>query len=169
LKSHNPIQANREIVKPELRKQESEAVAVTPSPPLNQNADGLPRAQRVTTPQSESSVLSFLLVPGAPTRGDDNTTNIPLPARAAQLRFDLPLIDENDYESYQVELQAEQGNRLSHWTALRSQTGSTGKLVRVMVSSQILKAHQRYRLVLAGVASDTIPHTLAYYYFLTAD
>lgn len=168
-KSHNPIQANREIVKPELPKQESEAVAVTPSPPLNQNADELPRAQRVTTPRSQSSVLSFLLVPGAPTRGDDDTTNIPLPARSTQLRFDLPLIDENDYESYQVELQAEQGNRLSHWTALRSQTGSTGKLVRVMVSSQILKPHQRYRLVLAGVASDTIPHTLAYYYFRTAD
>jgi len=169
-KSLSPIQANREINKPEeLPKQESEAAVSTPSPPLNQNADANPRAQRVTPPGPESSVLSFLLVPGAPTRGDDDTTNIPLPARSTLLRFDLPLIEENDSESYQVELQAEQGNKLRHWTALRSQTGSTGKLVRVMISSQVLKAHQRYRLVLAGVASDTIPHTLAYYYFRTAD
>jgi hypothetical protein len=167
---HSPIQANRETTKPEQGpKEESEAVVSTPSPPLNQNAEAIPRAQRVTTPRSESRVLSFLLVPGAPTRGDGDTTNIPLPVRSTQLRFDLPLIDENDYELYQVELQAEQGNELSHWRALRSQTGSTGKLVRVMVSSQILKAHQRYRLVLTGVASDTTPHTLAYYYFRTAD
>ena len=169
-RSQNPIQANREIVKPEeLPKQESEAAVSTPSHPLNHNANAIPPAQRVTTPRPESSVLSFLLVPGAPTRGNGDITKIPLPPRSTLLRFDLPLIEENEYKSYQVDLHAEQGSQLRHWTALRSQTGSNGKLVRVVVNSEILKAHQRYRLVLAGLASDKTPHTLAYYYFATAD
>ncbi len=169
-RSLNPIQANRKITQPEQGPtKESQASVSTPTPVLNQNAGASRRAPQATTPRPELSVLSFVLVPGGAARGDGDITKIPLPARSTLLRFDLPLIEETAYKSYQVELQDEQGNQLRHWMALRSQTGSSGKLVRVVVSSQFLKAHQRYRLVLAAVASNSAPHTLAYYYFATAD
>lgn len=164
-KSTGPIQANREVTTNQRPDRDTEAVRSTPTP----NSNEKPRGDRVTSPGSDN-VVSFLLVPGSPTRGDDNITKIPLPDRSSLLRFDLPLIEEIDYPHYQVTLQqAELGNNLRRWTGLQSQKGASGKLVHVMFRSQLLRGPKRYRFVLTGVAADTTPHTIAYYYFITAD
>jgi len=156
-----PIQANRQIQKTDEPSDRKIVIAqATPTPASDQTNHG----NRVS-PKSSTGVLSFLLVPGAPTRGEDSITKVRLPAGSFSARFDLPLIDEADYQSYQVTLQQDDDAKvLRRWGGLRSQVGPSGRLVRLTLPSRMLKVDQQYRLVLVGVSSDTTPHQIAYYY-----
>ena len=122
------------------------------------------------SPRSSTGVLSFLLVPGAPTRGEDSITKVRLPVGSFSARFDLPLIDETDYQSYQVTLQQDDDAKvLRRWPGLRSHVGPSGRLVRLTLPSRMLKVDQQYRLVLVGVSSDATTHQIAYYYLKTVN
>ncbi|HXM50585.1 MAG TPA: hypothetical protein VN956_22275 [Pyrinomonadaceae bacterium] len=163
----NPIQANRQTQKTEQpAEQNIEAVTNTPTPASIQTT----RDHRLPVQRSAPAVLSFLLIPGAPARGGGNSTKVPLPASGTLLRFELPLIDQTEYASYQVTLQrVEDANEVRMWKGLRSQTGSSGKSIRLSVNSQVLKVRLQYRLVLVGIAPDASPHTVGYYHFVTTD
>ncbi len=140
----------------------TQAQLSTPTPPANAATPG----RREKHPDSPA-VLSFLLVPGGMSRGDDNLTKIPLPARSALLQLELPLIDEAGARNYQVVLeQASDGRELRRWNAARVQTGANGKSVWLRLPSQTLEIDQRYRLVLIRVAADMTLHRVASYYFM---
>jgi hypothetical protein len=162
-----PVQANRQIQKtdqPGDRK--IEVAQVTPTPASDQTN----RGNEVISPRSSTGVLSFLLVPGAHTRGQDSITKVRIAAGPSLLRFDLPLIEETDYQSYEVTLeQDDDGKVLRRWMGLRSQVRPSGRLVQLTFHSQTLKVHQQYRLVLVGVSSDATPHQIADYYFMAVN
>ena len=164
-KTPAPIQANQENKNSDQQPDRgTQALTSTPTPASKQATPNRPNR-----PESSSVAQAFLLVPGGLARGDNNITKIPV--RSALLTFDLPLIDKPEYRNYQVVLEhVSDVKELRRWTGLRPQSGSTGKVVRVTLNSQILKAHQdNYRFVLAGVASDATVRTLSSYYFTPVD
>lgn len=108
---------------------------------------------------------AVLLVPGGPVRSEGEETKVaPI---SGGIKFELPLIDETSYRSYQAELQHDE-RTIKTWTNLQPRELQAGRGFEIVVSGSLLNEQQRYRFILkAGAAGKSqIVHT---YYFTVSN
>lgn len=136
----------------------STLVHTTPSPAPKDDQRNAPPAPRIPT----GPVFAVVLEPGAPNRSPDTEKTFSLPPGPTS--FELPLIDETPYQSYQAVLQIN-GKTIRRWTNLRPQELQTGKGVNVSVPAGFLKKSQRYHITLEGIPVRGSIQLVHDYYF----
>lgn len=108
--------------------------------------------------QTHSPFYSFLILPHGQVRseGSENDTNeVPIPARARAVILRIPLITDSGRGRYRVTLQTDAGKDVNTWTNLKPAQDESGKTVSVKVRASTL-TQQNYRLILAAADGDTI-------------
>ncbi|HEX8142362.1 MAG TPA: hypothetical protein VF553_07185 [Pyrinomonadaceae bacterium] len=121
-------------------------------------------AEASPSPQQASGrAFTFLLLPGGAVRGEGEINRVILPSGTASLILQLPLIESENYRSYQATLQ--QGNRtIRTWNALKPGIAEAGKIISVSIPASILQA-QSYRVTLVGLDASGSSHKVMDYSF----
>lgn len=139
----------------------------TPSQPAPQLAhkDDQKKPSRPANRQP-SMVAAILLTPGGAARSGGEVTKVSLTSTTKHL--DLYLIDGASYRSYQATLE-HNGKTIQPWSNLKpTRIISGGKGIRIAIPFDRLKASQRYRIVLEGVARNgNLEHVDDYYFDAT--
>jgi hypothetical protein len=160
---------------PPLRAQQQQSPAV-PTPGVSSTATPLlatptpvPKDAQKPSPsprQPSVPLYATLLTPGGSVRSAGAGKTLPLPAGAVQ--FELPVIDETPYPSYQALLQKD--NQTIHsWSNLHTQELTSGTGVQIIVRPGLLQKAQRYRIIVNGVPSTGRSRQLHTYHFEIAD
>lgn len=158
-----PIQAHQENVRSpaELGNKPSQS-SVESANSQGKNSNQTKRA----LPPKQPTVLasSFLLIPGGPVRGEGKATNVKLSANGIA-RFELPLIEESSYRSYQATLQHDDGRVIRAWTNLRPRILESGRAIQISVAATLLERGEKYRVLLRGVSTGGKLTEINSYYF----
>ena len=106
-----------------------------------------------------------MLDPGGPVRSGSGYKEVSLSSNPAG--FELPLIAETSYASYEATLVSE-GNVIRTWPGLKPARSQVGKVIRISMPTGLSPASQPYHFVLNGVTSSgEVKHVEDYYFRLT--
>ena len=112
--------------------------------------------------QPGAPVYSVILTPGGPLRSENEGEALALPSRSVE--FELPLVRETTYRSYQAFLQKDE-QTIRSWNNLRLKRRKSGQAIIVTVPQGVLEKSQRYRIVLNGVSSGGKSQQVHTYHF----
>jgi hypothetical protein len=121
---------------------------------------------KVKREKKQSSVLAFLLSPGAIRSGssqDLNRNRLDIPSNVKSIELKLKL-EEDQYKSYRVVIQTADGEMVQWKNLLKSTNGETGKVIRVNINKRHLVKGD-YMLTLSGLTETGNPEYINDYYF----
>lgn len=125
-----------------------------------------PPRPREPSPQSgdaPGSTLAVLLIPGGGIRGGGETNKVTLTSAVRLVNLQMPLIESNDYRSYQVSLQAD-GRVILTRSGLKATVVEEVNLVPVPVPARLLR-RKSYLIKLSGVTKEGETRDIATYAF----
>lgn len=134
---------------------------VTPQATQSATATYSPGTPSPSPRQPLQPAYAVLLVPGGPARSEGEATKV-APV-SGPIKFELPLIDETSYRSYQAELQEDE-RIIETWTNVSPRALQAGRGFEIVVSSRLLNERQHYRFVLKGRSSGKIQIVHTYYF-----
>lgn len=112
---------------------------------------------------SQSTVLSLILVPGSP-RGLEDAPRLTILPKATSVRLVLERGDIPDYRQYQATIRSVEGDVRIQVEDLRAAPRSAGRSFTARISPSVLRAGD-YILTLRGSNSPGLSDELADYYF----
>ena len=121
-------------------------VSETPRPQPSPSPVPSPSPSQNKPPSPHRPVYAVLLSPGGLTRGGGEVTTVSLTSKT---HLDLPLTDGTPYRSYQATLDQD-GTRLKTWSNLKP----ARQRIRIPIPFDVLKASQRYHILLHGLAPN---------------
>ena len=162
-------QKSREVQQPgpvEVRKEQSSPS--TPGPVLSPTIEPTPQLGQIDknkTPAPQKprpEALVAVLMPSEGVRGDSQ------PLALSQKQFipvELPLINQPAYQSYEADLQSEDGKVLKTWPSLHAKEWQSGTGLLITIPRVLLEPDEFYQLSVRGKAADGSFKQLANYPF----
>jgi hypothetical protein len=116
-----------------------------------------------TEKPSAPSFISFFLLPGVG-RGDEQSTQLVIPADAQTARFQLYLEGPTPYKSYRAELRTAAGKLIWGQDGLTARQSRDGKAIFLSLPSNLITSG-KYELALKGVTLESQIEDVSFYYF----
>ncbi|MEA2176087.1 MAG: hypothetical protein QOD00_3679 [Blastocatellia bacterium] len=146
-----------------------------PAPEHKERKDQRPKGASIqnSSPNSQprhptTAVYAFMLIPGGPTRGNENFNEVKVPVNAAMIKLQLPLVEDTDYRNFQAILISDDDKVIRRWSGLNSTDSKAGKVVSISVQAHLL-SQLKYHIKLSGLSLDDDPKEIHTYYFRVAE
>lgn len=178
----SPSQASREDARPSPQQAapgdsgQPDRGQVAQSPPFP--GDTPPRRDGAAVPRNEdgskaarpprqrpASVYSLLILPLRRLRGEEGgVQEVRLPAEAAVLNLQVPLVEEAGFRVYQLALKTDDGREVKSWSNLSPVKGGAGQVISVNIPVKALE-RRKYDLTLSGVSDGAALRTVSTFHF----
>lgn len=138
--------------------------ASTQSPPSNQSTNRAPRLVEETT--TTRHALAFLIL--KPTvRGTGETNILNLKPGQERVRIQIPLEDQNNYQSYALELRTAQGTKILSQAGIKARQSSSGRsIIWTLGAGNFTRRDDRdYTLKINGLTASGETETVEDYFF----
>jgi len=142
---------------PTLTSSPTSSVQTSPSPAYQHTGPPTPVPR-----QPAESVFATVLAPSFSTRSDNENPQTTVPH--GPVRFELPVIDDNRYERYQVVLR-EQGKVIHSWSYNQLKEFSHGKGIQIYIPADLLQRRTSYQIIVNGLSAGKESRFIHSYYF----